>query len=440
MITIDFSNILNDNLGSNEGLNLQNLKNLQNQANNFIEQIQDKRYKEYKFLDIIYNSVDEYIKTANYIKSRFKYFVLIGIGGSSLGTEMLAQSLLDYYYNYKGDVKFFILDNIDPDKVSHTLKNIDIKETVFYVVSKSGKTIETLVNFSIVFKKVKDLFPHNWQEHFIFATEDNNNFLNRFGKKNNIKIFNIPKDVGGRFSVLTSVGLFPASVLGIDIEELLNGARYIDEKFITEKNILKNPFLLLGSIYFLLDTLKQKNILVMMPYSDKLSSFVSWFRQLWAESLGKENMGQTPVKSLGTLDQHSQFQLYMDGKRDKVITFINILKRKTDIGIPENLPEGLEILNKHSLNQILHKEYLGIKNALKSRGVPNLSINLDELTPYNMGKLIITFELATAFAGYLYGINPFNQPAVEIGKQNIYKLLREKGYSLIDNQETTLYF
>ena len=440
MITIDYTNILNENINSNEGLNLKNIKNLQYQANNFIEDINKNRDREYKFLDIIYNSVDEYLKTGEYIKKNFKYFVLIGIGGSSLGTEMLAQSLLDYYHNYKGKIKFFILDNIDPDKVNHTLKNIDIKETLFYVVSKSGKTIETLVNFSIVYEKLKNSIPNNWQNHFIFATDNNENFLNKFGKENNIKTFYIPEEVGGRFSVLTSVGLLPSSVLGIDIYQLLEGARFIDREFSNKKNILKNPFLLIGSIYFLLDTLKQKNILVMMPYSDKLTSFVCWFRQLWAESLGKEGMGQTPVKSLGTLDQHSQFQLYMDGKRDKVITFINVEKRNTDLKIPENLPEGLELLKNHSLNQILHKEYIGIKEALKERGIPNLSINLDELTAFNIGKLIITFELATAFAGYLYGINPFNQPAVEIGKKNIYKLLQKKDYSLIDNQNTTLYF
>ena len=438
MISIDYTNILNDYLKDNEGLSLQNILNLQEQANNFITTLYDK--KKYHFIYVIDSPLDRYFEIANYVRKNFKYFVLIGIGGSSLGTEMLAQSLLDYYYNFKESIKFFILDNIDPDKVKHTLNSIEIDKTLFYVVSKSGKTVETVVNFSIVLDKLKKVKPNSWQNHFIFATENRNNFLNNFARKHNIKIFYIPETVGGRFSVLTTVGLLPSAVLGINIKELIEGAKYIRDKFLNVKNILKNPFLLLGSVYFLMDTLKNKNILVMMPYSDKLSSFVSWFQQLWAESLGKERMGQTPVKSLGTLDQHSQFQLYMDGKRDKIITFINILERDTDIPIPENMPEDISFLKGNSLNQILHKEYIGIKQSLTERGIPNLSINLDRLNPFNMGKLILTFEIATAFAGYLYGINPFNQPAVEIGKKKVYQLLKEKEYSIYDSKDFLLSF
>ena len=438
MINIDYTNVLNNFLKDDEGLSLQNILNLQEQASNFIDSLSDK--DKYHFIYILDNPVDEYFEIANYVRENFKYFVLIGIGGSSLGTEMLAQSLLDYYYNFKGSIRFFILDNIDPDKVKHTLNNIEIDKTLFYVVSKSGKTVETVVNFSIVLEKLKKVKPNSWQNHFIFATENKDNFLNNFGKKHSIKIFYIPETVGGRFSVLTTVGLLPSAVLGIDIKELIEGAKYIRDKFLNVKNILGNPFLLLGSVYFLLDTLKNKNILVMMPYSDKLSSFVSWFQQLWAESLGKERMGQTPVKSLGTLDQHSQFQLYMDGKRDKIITFINILERDTDIPIPENIPEDLSFLKGNSLNQILHKEYIGIKQSLTEKGVPNLSINLDRLNPFNMGKLILTFEIATAFTGYLYGINPFNQPAVEIGKKKVYQLLKRKEYSIYDSKDFLLSF
>jgi len=423
MITIEIDNILIEKIGIPNGISISEIEFLDRNLRKFFKDIENNK-KKYRF---IYNlddlNLEEFKKIGKNIREKFDYFVLIGIGGSSLGTEMLFQSLKGFYHNLNEKPKFFVLDNIDTDKISEILNSIDLKRTFFYVVSKSGKTIETITNFLLILDKIKSTVP-NWKDHFMIASDNDKNFLGKFAKENEISFIQLDKNLGGRFSVLSAVGLIPAAVLSIDIESLIQGAKIFRDKFFDKKNILSNPSALLGAIYYIFDISKNKNILVLMPYSDRLSAFIDWFRQLWAESLGKKGLGQTPVKSIGTLDQHSQLQLYIDGRKDKIITFFNIENRKDKCTLPQNLPEEIKFLNGIDTTEILKKELLAVKETFCEKGIPNLTIHIDELNSQNMGKLIMLFEIATAFAGHLYKVNPFDQPAVDETKKFILKHLK----------------
>ncbi len=422
-LDIEFDNVFIEKVGLKNGLSECEIKFLNNCLKEFLKKVNSEKEK-YRFIyNIDYIKIDEFINIAERIKDRFDYFVLIGIGGSSLGSEMLFQALKGFYHNLNDKPKFFILDNIDTDKIEEILNSIKLKKTFFYVVSKSGKTIETITNFLMVLTKVRDINP-NWRKQFLIASDNTENFLGRFAKENGIDFILLDKNLGGRYSVLSAVGLIPSAVLSINIEALIDGAKKVRDIFINETDIFRNPSALIGSIYYLLDISKSKNILILMPYSDRLSSFVDWFRQLWAESLGKNLKGQTPVKSIGTLDQHSQLQLYLDGKKDKVITFLNVKHRSKDFKLPLNLPKEISFLAGKSIDDVLKSEMYAIREIITQKSIPNLTINLDEISPYNMGKLIMLFETATAFAGHLYNVNPFNQPAVEEGKKVIYEYLK----------------
>ncbi len=391
--------------------------------------IQKEKEKKFYFAKLPYQDVEDLKILAEEIRSKFEYFVLIGIGGSSLGTEMLFESLKDLNHNIFDKPKFFIMDNVDPDKINSILERIDIEKTCFNVISKSGTTVETIANFGIILKILKEKVGDRWNEHLIFTTDPEKGFLREFGRENNIKTLDIPKNVGGRFSVLTPVGIFPAAVMGIDVDQILEGAKKMDLICSVEEHVEHNPAYLIALTHYIANMRRGKSISVMMPYSEKLSSFVDWYRQLWAESLGKDGLGQTPVKALGTVDQHSQIQLYRDGLRDKIVTFIQIEKRDIDFKIPEDIPESIHYLSGHTLHEILNKELLGTKAALIKSKVPNITITLDKITPYNVGMLIYLYEMATGFSGYLYKINPFDQPAVEEGKNFTYALMGREGYS-----------
>ncbi|WP_457623321.1 glucose-6-phosphate isomerase [Persephonella sp.] len=429
MIRIDYTNVMAETIGERDGILREELLSFRHFVLETHALIQKEKEKKFYFAKLPYQDVEDLKILAEEIRSKFEYFVLIGIGGSSLGTEMLFESLKDLNHNIFDKPKFFIMDNVDPDKINSILERIDIEKTCFNVISKSGTTVETIANFGIILKILKEKVGDRWNEHLIFTTDPEKGFLREFGRENNIKTLDIPKNVGGRFSVLTPVGIFPAAVMGIDVDQILEGAKKMDLICSVEEHVEHNPAYLIALTHYIANMRRGKSISVMMPYSEKLSSFVDWYRQLWAESLGKDGLGQTPVKALGTVDQHSQIQLYRDGLRDKIVTFIQIEKRDIDFKIPEDIPESIHYLSGHTLHEILNKELLGTKAALIKSKVPNITITLDKITPYNVGMLIYLYEMATGFSGYLYKINPFDQPAVEEGKNFTYALMGREGYS-----------
>ncbi len=341
-------------------------------------------------------------------KAGIRDFVILGIGGSSLGAEAVLRAL----HPSLKEPRFHILDNADPTWMSWLLKSLRPEETLFYVVAKSGGTPETLSQFLVarewVEKSVKD-----WQKHFVCCTDPVKGDLRALAKKWNLSCLEVPPTVGGRFSVLTPVGLFPAAFAGLPIEDFLQGAASVaawDEK--------SNPC---QQVAVALARAAEKfPLTVIMPYSTQLQGFSRWFCQLWAESLGKRGKGLTPYPAVGASDQHSQMQLYMEGPRDKCMVFVRVRKMSESLPIPfpAELRElsSFALLEDKSVGGLLDAEFLATRDAVTNQGIPNVTIELDQLDAYSLGALFYFWEWATAIAGAVLGVDPFDQPGVEAAK------------------------
>jgi glucose-6-phosphate isomerase len=373
----------------------------------------------------------------------FDNVVVLGIGGSALGATALREALCPPAWNEldrqarQNRPRLYVLDNIDPTTIAPLLERLDLRRTLFNVVSKSGTTAETMAQFLIVRERLAEACNEEYRRNLIFTTDPDAGLLRRIADDEGIDTLPIPPNVGGRFSVLSAVGLLPAAFVGIDITALLDGARAMDERCRTAQ-FQKNPAALFALLQFLADSELQAPGQVMMPYSDQLAATADWFRQLWAESLGKRYdlsgnevfRGPTPIKALGATDQHSQTQLYMEGPFDKTITFLTIGKRGADLEIPNLYPDAdaLAYLGGHTLGQLLHAEQAATARALAQAGRMNMTIQLPELSAHALGQLLMLFQIATIYAGALYQIDPLDQPGVELGKVLTYALMGRPGY------------
>ncbi len=444
-IKYNFYNMMSDSVGEENGVTEEEINSLSDRCKEIDSNLKIMRKKgEIRFFNLPYQ--EEVVKNikdyADYVSSRFENFIVLGIGGSSLGGIALHKALNHTYYNILSDSrrkypKIFFLDNIDPDTHSALFDIIDFKSSCFNFISKSGSTAETNAQFLIFIEKLKEVSGNDYKDHIVFTTDRSQGNFRKIADDEGIKSFIIPEGVGGRFSVLTPVGLLPAAVVGIDVEKLLEGAALMD-KMCDNPTVQENPAYLNAVLHYIMDTKRGKNISVMMAYSDALFGIADWYRQLWAESLGKKysldgeivHTGQTPVKALGVTDQHSQVQLYNEGPNDKVITLLGTEKFNSEIKIGTYSPEieGLSYLSGHSLNELFYAEQTATEIALTKNNRPNCSITLPEINELTLGQIFFMLEVQTAFSGYLYNINPFDQPGVEEGKQFAYGLLGRKGF------------
>ncbi len=372
----------------------------------------------------------------NYIKqvsNDFDNIVVLGIGGSALGNKALYSALK---VEKSLNKKLYVADNVDPTLVYDILSQIELKRTLFNVVTKSGTTAETMSVFLIILQILKEAFPNDYKKHIVITTDKEKGFLRQVIRQEGYFDFEVPDNVGGRFSVLTDVGLVSSAFLGIDIDELLKGAGLMRD-LCASPDINKNPAYLMGLAHYLYMT-EGKNISVMMPYANALYDMADWYRQLWAESLGKKYnlnqeevyVGQTPVKALGTTDQHSQVQLYREGPNDKVTTFLTVDSFKHDYNIPKIYPERDEVnyLGGQTLSKLLNTERLATEIALAKSDRPNCNIIFPKINEKNLGEFIMLYEIMTVFTGALLEINPLDQPGVEEGKIATYALMGKKGY------------
>lgn len=431
-IKIDFSNVMADAIGSEHGISPDELKAMQPQleaAHNKI--LENWKKGELGFLNLPDDKSQLELITpmAKGVRYQYSNLVILGIGGSALGTRFLANSLLPPFYNLleskgrDGCPRLFVCDNVDPDNFGALLDMLDLKNTCINVVSKSGKTVETASQFFLVKEMlIKKFGSKKWTDHIVITTDPLSGPLRTMAVVEHLKSLPVPLNVGGRFSVLSSVGLFPAACVGIDIEAMLAGARAMRDACFADSSVENNYIYKNGAIHYLMDTKKKKNVSVMMPYSDGLNLFSDWYAQIWAESIGKDGKGTTPVKALGVTDQHSQLQLFMEGPNDKVTTILGVEKFGRSMELPSDINEPFQYLKGHTLTEVLHAEQTSTCEALKAVNRPNLTVTLPEINAHTVGELIMLYEIQTAFTGYLYGINPFNQPGVELGK----KLTREK--------------
>lgn len=417
MLEFDFTNAYAEAVGAENGVAESDIKALSRRISDvkvhvpFLSLPNDTRLQE------------ECLKAADSVRCRFQNLVVLGIGGSALGLRALLNALLPPYFNFLdskargGAPRIFVCDNIDPDDFSALLKLLDWRSTCVNIISKSGKTLETAAQFYVIKDLlIKKMGSKRWKEHVIVTTDGVDGPLRTMVTLEHLKSFAIPEKVGGRYSVLSAVGLFPAACVGIDIKELCSGASsavtQCSGKSIEENSALKN-----AAFHYILDTVKKKNISVMMPYSSSLSLFADWYLQIWAESLGKDGFGQTPVKALGATDQHSQLQLYMDGPNDKVVTFVQVEKFGSSVSVPGDVEVDFSYLAGKDLGQILRSEAKATAKALVSNKRPSITVTLPEISPCVMGELLMMYQIQTAIAGQLYGIDPFNQPSVELGKK-----------------------
>jgi len=265
--------------------------------------------------------------------------------------------------------------------------------------------------------------------HFLFTTDPTQGALRRIAEAEGIPTLPVPPNVGGRFSVLSPVGLWPAAVTGVDINALLAGAGAMAEKCGTDA-LAANPAGLFATLLWAADVEGGKPIHVLMPYSDRLRSLALWFQQLWAESLGKGMSGPTPLPAVGATDQHSQVQLFMEGPKDKVVVFVAV----RDVGDPITIPSlhgeigELGYLGGHTLGELLEAERRATAEALRQAGRPSLTLELERVDAGALGALLMMLQIATVYAGALYGVDPLDQPGVELGKRLTYGLLGRAGF------------
>jgi glucose-6-phosphate isomerase len=452
-ISLDYTNMMTDAIGADYGISDGDIAALRAKTKEIHQQIQARREcGELTFFNLPddHETVAEILTLAGTIRSSFDNLVVLGIGGSALGTTAIFNALC-YGHNFqnnlqrKGFPRLFVLDNVDPDGFSAHLALCEPARTCFLVISKSGSTVETNGQFLVARQWVANSVGDSYRDHFVLITDPENGVLRALADREGYRTCAIPAGVGGRFSVFTPVGLLPLACVGVDIKRLLKGAADF-APFVCHEELETNPAYLNAVLQYLAYQ-KGMTISVLMPYSDLLKALADWFRQLWAESLGKKfstdgvaiHVGPTPINALGTTDQHSQVQLYMEGPFDKVVTFVVVDAFENILPLPsyEQSPE-MAYLAGHTMGDLIHLEQQATAAALTRNQRSNCSIHIPAVTPENIGALIYLFEVQTLFAGGLFNVNPLDQPGVEEGKQFTYALMGRQGYADKAKEYTSL--
>jgi len=354
-------------------------------------------------------------------KIQQKHIVVLGTGGSSLGARAIYEFLLPSN-NYSKDLLF--LETVDPLKINQSLKKVDLKNTHFVIISKSGNTIETIS----LLKYLDSLVA--FEQHNATIVSEADSQLSQFAKENNIRSFQLDKNIGGRFSVFSVAGLLPLAMVGVDIENLLNGCKRVFNSFFDQGSYYKP---IIRKARFLVENKSRFNVNVIFSYSSSLESFNKWYVQLWAESLGKVNINGTrqaltPVSLVGPVDQHSFLQLIIDGVRDKTITFVKISDLKDDTVIPNN--DKFQSLDMNYLDGLRFNDLLNqqadatIKSIEEQKDIPCDVVTISTVDEYNIAKLMFIYQLMVSAIGSFLQINTYNQPGVEGGKS-----------ALIENRE-----
>lgn len=382
------------------------------------------------------------IKTqAESLRSLADNLVVLGIGGSALGATAVDMALNGLWRHSlprrQEGMRLYVADNSDPRMFTSLLEGLDLSRTAFNVISKSGSTAETASQFMVVLDRLeRKLGPEEARRRLVLTTDPVAGSLRPLASLQGFPALAVPPSVGGRFSVLTAVGLLPLACAGHDIDALLAGAGRMAARCLAPE-MAANPAYLFAALA--VDFWRRgRNILVMMPYVSDLFGLAQWFAQLWAESLGKAlnlkgetvNLGQTPVAAVGATDQHSQLQLYMEGPHDKLICFVTLDNYGCDLEIPALYPEmdAMSYLGGRSMAELIRAEARSTAAALADQGRPSLSLRLPRLDEDALGQVIFLLEAATVAAGSLLGIDPLDQPGVELSKKLTYGLMGRPGF------------
>lgn len=383
------------------------------------------------------DTVTQFAKAA---AGRFDDVVVLGIGGSALGPIAIRTALLAPNWNSlsngerHGQPRLHVLDNVDPRTIDALLGRLDLTRTLFVVTSKSGGTAETMAQYLVVRERLNAAVGEKARDHLVFITDPTSGALRPLSAAEGITALDIPSAVGGRYSVLTPVGTLPAALVGVDVTAMLAGAGDMRGRC-DAGSLAENPAAVFATLQHAADVKKGRHIHVLMPYSDPLRDMADWFVQLWAESLGKHRavgdagFGPTPLAALGATDQHSQVQLFMEGPPDKTVTFLTVAGGGADVTIPSLHPDVKELayLGGRRLGELLDVEQRATAGALARRGRPNMTLHLDSVDAWHLGALFMFLECATIHAALLYGVDPLNQPGVELGKNFTYAMLGRPG-------------
>lgn len=387
------------------------------------------------WLDLPEKITDEEIRkiheAAKKIRNQAEVLVVIGIGGSYLGAKAVIDMLSDPLYNMqsmskrRGPQIIYVGNNLSGKYLRSVLEYLQDKDVAVNVISKSGKTLEPAIAFRIFKLFMEEKYGIGGAAERIYVTTDpEDGILRSIALKEEYTMFTVPKNVGGRYSVLTTVGLLPMAVAGLKFEDVLDGALFARQMY-SVKNIEDNDcykYAVLRNILYN----KGKDIEVFASYEPSMQYFGEWFKQLFGESEGKNGKGIFPASVTFTTDLHSLGQLIQDGKRNLFETVIHVEQTREEFRVPyvQNIDDGLNYLEGMDLEDISKKAYQGTLKAHIDGGVPTIVIKVKELNEYNVGQLIFFFEKACAISGYMLGVNPFNQPGVETYKQNMMKLLK----------------
>ena len=330
--------------------------------------------------------------------SNYKKVIILGVGGSSLGAKTLC--------SLKNQNKVQFIESIDPTTITNTLNEINFADSFFIVISKSGQTIETTCQTLLIVNKFKELNIENFQNNFLFITQNPQSPIGQIAKEINAQITSHPDNIGGRYSVFSIVGLLPSLIAGINIKDIRLGAKEIINDFL-EKGSIDNDIATQITLY---EQGYTNNVL--MPYIDNLENFNHWYRQLSAESLGKNGFGATPINSMGTVDQHSQLQLYLEGPKDKFFTFITQKNHAQDLKVTK-LGNVQTLFDNKTLSQIVKIEEETTIEVLNQKILPIRIIEIDQLNEKVLGGLMMQMFIETIALSYIKNIDPFDQPAVE---------------------------
>ncbi len=442
----------------NVKLNLKYSRILSNEINKYSEKVAEihdelhakandkKEFLGWLELPTIYdkNEVEKIKKAAKKIQSDSEVLVVIGIGGSYLGARAVIESLTNTFYNYlpqsqrKTPMVLYVGNNLNPNYINDLIELIGTKDLSINVISKSGTTTEPAIAFRIFRELLENKYGIKEAQKRIYVTTDKiKGALKQIASVEKYTTFIIPNNIGGRYSVLTAVGLLPIAVAGIDIEKLLEGARFAQEKYL-DKNLKYNDCYKYAVARNILYG-KEKNIEILVSYEPKMHYMIEWWKQLFGESEGKEGKAIYPTGAEFTTDLHSLGQYIQEGRRNLFETVINIKESESDINIhsDEYDLDELNYLVGKSLDYVNKKAMEGTIQAHVEGDVPNIVITMDKLNEYTIGHLIYFFELACAMSGKILGVNPFNQPGVEKYKTNMFILLGKPGYGKIDNQNVS---
>jgi glucose-6-phosphate isomerase len=449
MIQFDCTNVSQDRIGLEHGLNLTKLfASNQQQIQDAVSRIyatkdEQGSWKRWLNLGEWTDLADEVTRYAEQAKGKYSDLVILGIGGSSLGGLALLKALVHPFWNNltdeqrDGRPRYHFVDNVDADTIRGLAGILNPERTLINVITKSGTTAETMSAF---------MFFKNWLEAAIGAdraktqivatTDKVKGILRPIADREGYQTFEVPDDVGGRFSVFSAVGLLPAALCGVDVRELQRGIREMDA-VLRNPDIHQNPAAqnaLINVLYFQ----QGKPISVIMPYSARLAFVSDWYVQLWAESLGKRNdrkgntvnVGPTPVRAVGVTDQHSQVQLFNEGPFDKVFTFVQVAQPNQDQTIPAEFTEypDLQYLANRTFQELMTAEFESTRASLTKNRRPNVTLTLPTLDAYHFAQLLTFFMVQTAIAGELLDIDAFDQPGVELAKQYTHALMGRAGY------------